>query len=117
MEGQDIYVKTEKALEEIQNRTYKLPQKLRSLLIMIDGAKPVTAFMDWSKVLGDVSAMLVELEQQGFIKKPEKVPEPIPPQSEPPAQKTAETDADADKKKEYPEGSNNDLASLGYYID
>jgi hypothetical protein len=101
MDGQDVYTKTEKAMDEIQNRTYKLAQKMRSLLIMIDGTKAVSSYVDFSKVLGDVTSMLIELEQQGFIKKSEQAVS-TPQQPEQPAEKTAETTLglSEDQKKE-----------------
>jgi hypothetical protein len=81
MERQDIYIKTEKASEEIQNRKYRLPQSIRSLLIMIDGTTTIGGYMDQAVALGDVSKMLRELEQQGFIKRRteiSKTPQPSP---------------------------------------
>jgi hypothetical protein len=69
MDRQDIYSKTSKGLEEVKNRKNNLPQALRSLLIMVDGTKPIGAFLDQATALGDVNAMLVGLEQQGFIAK------------------------------------------------
>jgi hypothetical protein len=74
MDRQDIYGKTEKGSEEMKSRKYKLPQAMRSLLIMIDGTMPVGAFLDQATALGNVSTMLTELEQQGFIKKTDKKP-------------------------------------------
>jgi hypothetical protein len=74
MDRQDIYGKTEKGSEEMRNRTYKLPQTIRSLLIMIDGTMSVGAFLDQATALGNVATMLSELEQQGFIKKIGKKP-------------------------------------------
>jgi len=78
MDRQDIYVKTDKASEEIQNRKYKLSQALRSLLIMIDGTKTIGSYVTQAVALGDVTAMLQELEQQGFIKKSTGAPRPLP---------------------------------------
>jgi hypothetical protein len=69
MDRQDVYGKTEKGLEEIKSRKYNVPQAMRSLLIMIDGTKTVGSFLDQAGALGDVSAMLAGLEQQGFIVK------------------------------------------------
>jgi hypothetical protein len=81
MDVQVIYVKTEKAADEIHNRTHNLTQKMRSLLIMIDGTKAVGSYMEFSKVLGDVTSMLTELERQGFINKQvQTVPEPQQPE-------------------------------------
>ena len=69
MDREDIYIKTEKATDEIQNRKYRLPQAMRSLLIMIDGTKTIGAYLDRAVALGDVSKMLIELEKQGFIQR------------------------------------------------
>ena len=74
MDRQDIYGKTEKGSEEMKSRKYKLPQAMRSLLIMIDGTMPVGSFLDQATALGNVATMLTELEQQGFIKKMERKP-------------------------------------------
>jgi len=74
MDRQDIYGKTEKGSEEMKSRKYKLPQAMRSLLIMIDGTMSVGAFLDQATALGNVATMLTELEQQGFIKKTDKKP-------------------------------------------
>lgn len=87
-----IYAKTDKGTEEIQTRKYKLPQKLRSLLIVIDGKTPTDKILNMFSamdkpsassneldLLGELSAMqinsgtegvsasLEELERQGFI--------------------------------------------------
>jgi hypothetical protein len=74
MERQEIYSKTEKGSEEMKSRKYKLPQAMRSLLIMIDGTMSVGAFLDQATALGNVATMLEELEQQGFIKKTDRKP-------------------------------------------
>lgn len=76
MDRQDIYSKTSKGLEEVKNRKYNLPQALRSLLIMVDGTKPIGSFLDQATALGDVNAMLIGLEQQGFIAKTAVVTKP-----------------------------------------
>lgn len=84
MDRQDIYSKTKKGLEEVQNRKYNLPQAMRSLLIMIDGTKPIGVFLDQATALGDVNAMLLGLEQQEFIAKTAAVAKPAPPVVKPP---------------------------------
>jgi len=112
MDEEVIYTKTDKASEEIQNRTYKLNQKMRSLLIMIDGTKPINAYLEFKSVLGDVTSMLAELEQEGFIKKIEVVPKKQP--AQPAAQTTAgvRTEAGAAEKPEEPEKSGADFKEL-----
>ena len=67
MDELTVFMKTEMAAEEIKNRTYKLSQKLRSLLIMIDSKKSVSALVETARGLGDVAAMLTELESMGLI--------------------------------------------------
>lgn len=40
MSSETIYAKTQKGFEEMARRTYRLPARMRSLLIMIDGRLP-----------------------------------------------------------------------------
>ena len=40
-----IYEKTEKGREEIATRLHHLPVRLRSVLVMIDGRRPVSELM------------------------------------------------------------------------
>ena len=74
MDMQNIYIKTAKATEEILRRNYHLPQRIRSLLIMIDGTKTVGELMDLAKILGDVTSILAELSALGFVQKKRTVP-------------------------------------------
>lgn len=94
MDELSVFMKTEMAAEEIKNRTYKLSQKIRSLLIMIDGKKPVGDLIEIAGGLGDVPVILTELENQGFIVKRALAPTPAPAVEEP-----AESSADEIAKK------------------
>jgi hypothetical protein len=67
MDELSVFMKTEMAAEEIRNRTYKLSQKMRSLLIMTDGKKSVGVLIEMARGLGDVAVMLAELESMGLI--------------------------------------------------
>lgn len=69
MDPAGIYAKTDKGLEEMQVRTYKLPLKSRTLLIMVDGKAPASEIIDKGKAAGNTAAYatLAELEAQGFI--------------------------------------------------
>jgi hypothetical protein len=69
MDPAAIYAKTDKGAEEIRARTYKLPLKSRTLLIMIDGKSPASEVIDKGKASGNSAAFatLEELEAQGFI--------------------------------------------------
>lgn len=62
-----VYVKTAKGQEEISARTYRLAQKLRLMLILVDGRLSVAAHREKAGSLGDVIAYLEELERDGFI--------------------------------------------------
>jgi hypothetical protein len=62
-----VYAKTDKGREEISQRAYGLPQRLRTLLVMIDGQTRAADHREKCKGLGDVSAMLAMLARQGFI--------------------------------------------------
>jgi hypothetical protein len=69
MDPAAIYAKTDKGAEEIRTRTYKLPLKSRTLLIMVDGKSPAAEVIDKGKASGNSAAFatLEELEAQGFI--------------------------------------------------
>lgn len=67
MEHNQIYIKTAKGLEEIQNRTYKLPAHLRRLLIMVDGHSTAAEMIARLTSLGDVELALDQLSIGGFI--------------------------------------------------
>jgi len=67
MELNQVYFKTSKELEEIQNRTYKLAASLRRLLIMVDGRSTAAEMIQRLTTLGDVAIALGELEAGGFI--------------------------------------------------
>jgi hypothetical protein len=66
MENQ-LYKKTHKGEEEIKARGAKLPQKLRTMLILIDGSKTRTQLNGIAKQLGIGDDYLKQLEEQGLI--------------------------------------------------
>ena len=70
MELNKVYVKTAKAQEEVQSRTYTLSANLRRLLIMVDGRSTAADLIDRLTMLGDVAASLADLEAAGFIATP-----------------------------------------------
>jgi hypothetical protein len=65
---QSIYVKTEKGNEEMANRTFHLPSRVRSLLVMVDGKTSAEQLLENTAVLGDSAAFLKMLIEEGFIK-------------------------------------------------
>jgi len=62
-----IFAKTAKGREEISQRTHGLPQRLRTLLVIVDGQTTAAEHREKCKGLGDVAGMLVALSAQGFI--------------------------------------------------
>jgi hypothetical protein len=62
-----VLAKTAKGLDELKSRTHGLPQKLRSLLIVVDGAATAGELMERFASLADVEANLQTLIDQGFI--------------------------------------------------
>ena len=64
-----VYEKTEKGVEEIQTRKNNLPQKFRTLLIVVDGKKTRESILTQFATLEGAAAALEELEHKGFIMK------------------------------------------------
>lgn len=62
-----IYTKTEKGLEEMTKRTFKLPARMRTLLIMIDGKTPVANLIAKSASPDEAAAYFAALLGDGFI--------------------------------------------------
>ncbi|WP_028453244.1 hypothetical protein [Chitinilyticum aquatile] len=74
--GNLVFIKTSKGQEEIDARSHGLPQRLRRLLILVDGAKSVGALA--ALLVGlEVVPLLRELETAGFV-----MPAGIDPHSE-----------------------------------
>ena len=67
MKSGEIYRKSAKGLDEIQNRTNRLAPRLRQVLIMVNGKKALGALAAEASALGDIAQYLTELEAQGFI--------------------------------------------------
>jgi hypothetical protein len=76
-----IYDKTDKGREEIATRKYHLPARLRSLLVMIDGHRPLEVLMKNFGPLGLTPEHVTELLNDDYVAliddgEPEPVPEP-----------------------------------------
>ena len=67
MELKSIAAKTAKGVAEIQTRAYKLPQKKRSLLILVDGTRSVAELVARFPMFPDVMQILQELADEGFV--------------------------------------------------
>ncbi len=74
-----IYDKTDKGREEIATRKYHIPAKLRSLLVMIDGHRPLEVLMKNFGPLGLSADHVGELLKDEFIfLADEGAPAPVP---------------------------------------
>ncbi|HEX7044813.1 MAG TPA: hypothetical protein VF203_09380 [Burkholderiales bacterium] len=67
MNLQTILAKTDKGVEEIETRRHKLDQRLRAILLLVNGKRTVAELAREYARLGDVPKMLQQLERDGFI--------------------------------------------------
>ena len=67
MDRNAVLAKTAKGAEELKSRTHGLAQKLRSLLIMVDGASSAGDLIAKFGGIPDVEAGLQALLDQGFV--------------------------------------------------
>lgn len=80
-----VYSKTETGQREIQTREMRLPPRLRSLLVQIDGKRPAAVLLDTLGAAGVTEAHFKQLEEAGLIASataqpsiPETAPAPAP---------------------------------------
>lgn len=62
-----IFIKTRAGMEEVRSRKLKLPPKLRTVLILIDGTKPMLVLREEAGVLGAPPDFIETLMQQGLV--------------------------------------------------
>jgi hypothetical protein len=67
MNSSDIVVKTAKGAEEVKTRSRNLPQRLRTMLILIDGSLNVQQLLEAAAKLGVASDFLEILQHQGLV--------------------------------------------------
>ena len=67
MDKSTIFRKSSKGQEAFSSRQSGLPPKLRSLLILVDGKRPVSELAKLALVPSELDAMLDLLETEGFI--------------------------------------------------
>ncbi len=67
METSALALKTEKGQEEIRSRAHGLPQKLRTLLIMVDGKSSIGQLLARFPGVAEIESNLRLLVEQGFI--------------------------------------------------
>jgi len=68
MDPQTVLQKTEKGVQEIQTRSFRLEQRLRNLLIVINGKSTVADLASQFARLGDIGPLLEHLVAEGFVK-------------------------------------------------
>ena len=61
------FTKTEKGQDEIRNRTHRLNPKLRQVLVLVDGSKPIGELVAAAASLGGDATVLELLVRDGFI--------------------------------------------------
>lgn len=67
MNLQAVLKKTGKGVEEIETRRHKLEQKLRTLLIVVNGKATGADLVRQFEQIGDIRPMLEQLLAEGFI--------------------------------------------------
>jgi len=73
MDASAVVVKTQKGQDEIKRRAHKLPQRVRAVLIMIDGERTVGEISNQAAHLGLGPEVFDEFEVQGFIARRRKL--------------------------------------------
>jgi hypothetical protein len=62
-----IYAKTQAGADEVKKRAIKLAPRLRTMLILVDGAKPAAALLEEAEALGAPADFIEQLEAMGLI--------------------------------------------------
>jgi hypothetical protein len=68
MNLQAVLQKTDKGVEEIKTRAHKLEQRLRMLLIVVNGKATGADLVKQFETVGDITPMLEQLAAQGFVR-------------------------------------------------
>jgi len=61
------FTKTDKGQDEIRNRTHRLNPKLRQILVLVEGTKPIGELLAAAASLGGDATVLEALVRDGFI--------------------------------------------------
>ena len=67
MDLKAILAKTAKGLEELETRKYRLEQRKRAVLIVVNGKASAAELMQKSEAIGDISPLLEQLLADGFV--------------------------------------------------
>ncbi len=68
MNTQLVFTRTDKGNDELNARTYHLPSKLRTVLILVDGRSSLTQLRDKAMGLLELEGSLEDLALSGFIR-------------------------------------------------
>jgi hypothetical protein len=68
MNLQAVLQKTEKGVEEVKTRGHKLEQRLRMLLIVVNGKATGAELAKQFEGVGDITPLLEQLVAQGFVR-------------------------------------------------
>jgi hypothetical protein len=68
MNLQAVLQKTDKGVEEVKTRAHKLEQRLRMLLIVVNGKATGAELVKQFETVGDITPMLEQLVAQGFVR-------------------------------------------------
>jgi hypothetical protein len=69
MDISNIFQKTTLGLQEVTNRTRKLPHKLRTMLILIDGSRPEDILKEEARIIGAPEDFIEQLLTADLIAK------------------------------------------------
>lgn len=69
-----VLAKTQKAFQELETRANKLDQRLRTLLIMVNGKATAGEIARQFEKVGDVTPLLQQLLEQGYVAESEAAP-------------------------------------------
>jgi hypothetical protein len=67
MDLKAILSKTAKGLEELETRKYRLEQRKRAVLIVVNGKASAAELLQKFEALGDISPLLEQLLADGFV--------------------------------------------------
>lgn len=67
MQDHEIYVKTASGSEELKSRARRLPSRMRTMLIMVDGVQTLAQLNTAANTLGAPDACMAFLLEQGLI--------------------------------------------------
>ena len=85
MDNNTIFNKTEKARQEIKDKTIQVPLKLRFLLSLIDGMHTVGQLhANHGERFGDINVILQDFVNQGLIEEKSLIPKVVETQSQAP---------------------------------